>query len=83
MHSLDFPWAGELLGPDAVAEARRAPALLHFEGPAENKPWHLLASAESRRRYAGHRRDTPWPRHRPAGVTPANLVRRAARSLRP
>jgi lipopolysaccharide biosynthesis glycosyltransferase len=75
MHSLDFPWSAEAYGAAAVEEAKRRPALLHFEGPAANKPWHLLSGPEPRRRYAAHRAQTPWPRYRPDGLTAANLGR--------
>jgi lipopolysaccharide biosynthesis glycosyltransferase len=73
----------EVFGADAVAEARRNPAIRHFEGPSVNKPWHLLCERGMREVYFDHRRQTPWPRVRPEGVTPANVVRRLARSVSP
>lgn len=71
-----FPSSVEVFGADAVAEARRSPAIRHFEGPTVNKPWHLLCERGMREIYFDHRRQTPWPRVRPEGITPVNLVRR-------
>lgn len=76
---LIFDWAADLLGAEAVEEARRRPGIRHFEGPGANKPWHLLCERDLRDRYAHHRRATPWPRIRRTGVTPANVIRRLAR----
>lgn len=76
---LIFPWAEDLFGADAVQEARERPGIRHFEGPGLNKPWHFLAGEEARDLYMRHRRETPWPRLRRTGVTPANVVRRLAR----
>ena len=80
--SLRFESAVDVFGERAIREARERPAIRHFEGPAENKPWHLLCEREDRGLYRKHRRGTPWPRVRPDGLTPANLVRRARRSAR-
>ena len=66
---------------DLVEEARRSPAIRHFEGPSVNKPWHLLCEQPGREHYMRHRAATPWPRVRRAGVTPGNLVRFARRRL--
>ncbi len=78
-----FPRAAEELGADAVAEARRDPAIRHFEGPSVNKPWHYLCDREGRELYLEHRRRTPWPEVALEGRTPRNMLRRAARRLRP
>ena len=80
---LQFPWAADLLGADAVEEARRHPALRHFEGPSVNKPWHYLCERGMRELYFHHRRQTPWPRVRSQGVTPRNVVSRLMRGARP
>jgi lipopolysaccharide biosynthesis glycosyltransferase len=77
-----FPWAADVLGGEAVREAVENPAIRHFEGPSVNKPWHLLCEREDRELYRRHRRGTPWPRVRPAGITPGNVWRRLARVLR-
>jgi lipopolysaccharide biosynthesis glycosyltransferase len=58
---LEFPWADEVFGADAVAEARAHPGIRHFEGPGDNKPWHEACARELRELYALHRRGTPWP----------------------
>jgi lipopolysaccharide biosynthesis glycosyltransferase len=77
-----FPWAGDVLGAEAVDEARRDPAIRHFEGPTVNKPWHVLCDRGMRELYLEHRRQTPWPTVKLDGVTPANLARRWWRDLR-
>jgi lipopolysaccharide biosynthesis glycosyltransferase len=79
---LRFPWAAYVFGADELEEARRRPAIRHFEGPSVNKPWHVLCDGDRREAYFRHRRQTPWPRVRREGVTPANLVRRAWRPVR-
>jgi lipopolysaccharide biosynthesis glycosyltransferase len=77
-----FPWASDMFGEDAVRDARRDPAIRHFEGPLWNKPWHMLSDDAARRLYTTHRRATPWPWFVPAGLTPRNLVRYAQRRSR-
>jgi lipopolysaccharide biosynthesis glycosyltransferase len=77
-----YPWAVDAFGAEAVEEARRNPAIRHFEGQTINKPWHYLCDHETRELYFELRRRTPWPRFRPEGRTPANIVRRAIRELR-
>jgi lipopolysaccharide biosynthesis glycosyltransferase len=76
-----FPWSEDVFGAEAVAEARGRPGIRHFEGPGDNKPWHLLCERPLRDAYFEHRRATPWPRTRPAGVTPGNLLRLARRKV--
>lgn len=76
---LAFDWAAEVLGEDAVREAREHPAIRHFEGPPVNKPWHFLCEREGRERYGAHRRRTPWPYFVPQGLTPHGVVKRLAR----
>jgi lipopolysaccharide biosynthesis glycosyltransferase len=78
---VSFPWSAELFGAEAVEEARRNPAIRHFEGPAANKPWHYLADRESRELYLRHRRRTPWPEFRPVGRTPRNVWKRLRERL--
>lgn len=70
-----FPWASNFFDTDAIAEAVARPAIVHFEGPADNKPWHVLSQNPYRALYREHRRRTPWPRYRPSGLTPANVTR--------
>ena len=76
MNSLDFPSSGEVYGQRAVEEARRNPAIRHFEGPALNKPWHYLYEGPDRELYLEHRRSTPWPDLTPEGRTLRNRIRR-------
>jgi lipopolysaccharide biosynthesis glycosyltransferase len=78
---LMFPWAADVFGEEAVAEARARPAIRHFEGPTINKPWHYGSESPMREVYFEHRRQTPWPRCRIEGRTPRNVLRRAARSV--
>lgn len=74
-----FPWSADVFGTAALEEARRDPAIRHFEGPGANKPWHFLCERETRELYLRHRRATPWPRVRPEGVTPRNVLARVRR----
>jgi lipopolysaccharide biosynthesis glycosyltransferase len=75
-----FPWSAYVFGAKALEEARRDPAIRHFEGPGPNKPWHRACRMSRRELYFEHRRATPWPDvelegERPAG---AGLARMAA-----
>ncbi len=67
MNIFRLPEAAVVFGADAIAEARRDPALRHFEGPDDNKPWHPACTHDDRERYFAHRRRTPWPRVRLEG----------------
>jgi lipopolysaccharide biosynthesis glycosyltransferase len=58
---LTFPHSAAVFGSRAVAQARRHPAIRHFEGPAQNKPWHRACDQQLREVYFSHRRETPWP----------------------
>jgi lipopolysaccharide biosynthesis glycosyltransferase len=57
---LTFPHSPAAFGSRAVAEARRQPAIRHFEGPGRNKPWHRACDQQLRELYFSHRRQTPW-----------------------
>ena len=72
---LGMPAATALFGADIVAEAQANPGIRHFEGPYQNKPWHLLCDRATRELYARQRRVTPWPRVVPEGRTPRNYAR--------
>jgi lipopolysaccharide biosynthesis glycosyltransferase len=76
-----YPWSAEIFDPAALEEAKRNPAVRHFEGPGINKPWHYLCPHDSRELYAMHRRQTPWPRFRPEGRSPRTVLTRLARRL--
>jgi lipopolysaccharide biosynthesis glycosyltransferase len=76
-----FPWAADVLGAEVVEEARRRPAIRHFEGPTINKPWHYGSESPMRDIYFEHRRQTPWPRCRIEGITPRSVLRRVARDV--
>lgn len=56
-----FPWATYVFGERATEEARRDPAIRHFEGPGPNKPWHAGCDQRWREIYFRHRSQTPWP----------------------
>jgi lipopolysaccharide biosynthesis glycosyltransferase len=73
---LDFPQSAEVFGRDAVEEARARPAIRHFEGPADNKPWHYLCDRALRDLYFEHRRHTPWPEVTLEGRTARNVIKR-------
>jgi hypothetical protein len=77
-----FDQANDVFGTEAVEEARRQPAIRHFEGPSINKPWHLLCEWKNREIYFEHRRETPWPRHWPTGLTLGNVLVWSRRRLR-
>jgi lipopolysaccharide biosynthesis glycosyltransferase len=79
--TLAFPWSAYVFGAAAVEEARRRPAIRHFEGPGLNKPWHYLFQGEGREAYFEHRRATPWPKVEMEGATPLNFARRIRRHL--
>ncbi|HEX4010899.1 MAG TPA: glycosyltransferase family 8 protein [Solirubrobacteraceae bacterium] len=76
-----FPWAADLLGRAQIAEAIARPAIIHFEGPAENKPWHVLCDHPARPIYEAHRGHTPWARYRREGLTPGTAARLLRRRL--
>jgi lipopolysaccharide biosynthesis glycosyltransferase len=56
-----FPRNARVLGRLALRKALRRPAIRHFEGPAQNKPWDERCDPELRELYMRHRRETPWP----------------------
>lgn len=62
-----FTWAEETFGAVAVREARTDPAIVHFEGPAQAKPWHHGSTHPHQTTYLEHRAHTPWPRVRLEG----------------
>lgn len=76
-----FPWSADLLGRAAVGEAIQRPAIVHFEGPAENKPWHVLCNHPHRAVYREHRRQTPWPDFQREGLNPGTALRLLRRRL--
>jgi UDP-glucose/galactose:(glucosyl)LPS alpha-1,2-glucosyl/galactosyltransferase len=53
-------WAREVYGTQVVDEATRRPVILHFEGPAMNKPWHYLSRHPWRDAYRRTLARTPW-----------------------
>jgi lipopolysaccharide biosynthesis glycosyltransferase len=57
-----FDNAADVFGAEAVEEARRHPAIRHFEGPGANKPWVKGSATAHREAYWSHRRATPWRR---------------------
>jgi len=77
-----FPWAADVFGEEVLAEALRNPAIRHFEGPAQNKPWHYLCDGDLRAAYFEHRRATPWPEVELEERTLRNAARRQLRRLR-
>jgi lipopolysaccharide biosynthesis glycosyltransferase len=50
------------LTDEVVAEAARRPAIWHFEGPGQSKPWHAQPEfPEDAELYRRYRAGTPWP----------------------
>ena len=79
---LVFEHAVDVFGAEALAEAKASPAIRHFEGPAQNKPWHADCERPDRELYARHRARTPWPTfelERGSGEDPGALRRLASR----
>jgi lipopolysaccharide biosynthesis glycosyltransferase len=76
MNALRVPWSAEVFGAQAVEEARREPAIRHFEGPDDNKPWDPRCFAANREMYFAHRAQTPFPRW------PRRRLRRSLSALR-
>ncbi len=79
-----FPWAAYVFGAAALEEARKVPAIRHFEGPGANKPWHRACAAAQGELYFEERRATPWPAVEMEGEAAAvpRLGRRLARRAR-
>ncbi len=80
---VDYPHGAEVFGSAVVEEARRHPALRHYEGPAANKPWHYMSDRAAQRAYRRHRRRTPWPEVRLEGRSLGNFLRRTRARVRP
>lgn len=78
-----FDHAADAFGPGELDEARTSPAIRHYEGPAQNKPWHYMCDRDLRSAYFEHRRATPWPELKLEGATLANAIRRRVRLVRP
>ena len=53
-------WAHDVFGPEQVREATTRPAILHFEGPSLNKPWHYLSFHPWRDDYRKTLARTSW-----------------------
>lgn len=73
-----FPASTDVFGGDRVEEARRSPAVRHFEGGGANKPWHYLCDHPMREAYFEHRRQTPWPNVKLEGFTARNVITHVA-----
>jgi UDP-glucose/galactose:(glucosyl)LPS alpha-1,2-glucosyl/galactosyltransferase len=80
MNALWLREARETFAESELAEAVNRPAIRHFEGPGDNKPWHADCRQRHLEMYFAHRRRTPWPVCRREGPRSARL-RRMARSL--
>lgn len=80
---MNFPEAEVVFAADALADARAAPAIRHFEGPGANKPWHAGCRQPQRDAYFRHRRQTPWPRGRLEGLPRRALLTRVRQCLTP
>ena len=54
------PFSGEFYGERTREEAVRNPAIRHFNGGAQSKPWEPDGDPEDRRLYWSYRNRTPW-----------------------
>ncbi len=63
MHQILFPWAQEVYGPASSAEALEQPAVRHFEGVGDKKPWSPGATSAMQHLYWTYRQRTPWAAH--------------------
>lgn len=57
---LAYPEGEQTFGAEAVAAARSAPGIRHFEGPGANKPWEPGFAHPHGDLYWRHRRRTPY-----------------------
>lgn len=69
-----WPQARDVFGAEAVAEATTSPAILHFEGPDQAKPWHYLNDHPYRARYLECLRQTGFPVPPIEGRTLRNML---------
>jgi len=71
-----------VFGAQTVDEAVLRPAIRHFEGPDQNKPWHLLHDRRGQRLYRVHRSASPWPEYGMEGTTWLNRCKRVLADVR-
>lgn len=83
MNSLWLREAADVFGSAELHDARERPAIRHFEGPGDNKPWHAACARPHAGRWVAHRRRTPWPWIGRTGTAAerAELLARRARRL--
>jgi lipopolysaccharide biosynthesis glycosyltransferase len=53
-------WSAEVFGEEVRAEAVENPAIRHFEGGAQSRPWEAEADRRDAELYWRYRRRTPW-----------------------
>ncbi len=53
-----YPESDDVLGAAEAEQARREPAIRHFEGPGHSKPWSPECRQPHREAYLAHRRAT-------------------------
>lgn len=66
--------AEQAWGRQAVREAKRQPAIVHFIGPV--KPWSALSAHPQRKAWWHSLKKTPFAGYRPADASPRNRLRR-------
>jgi len=76
---LFWEWCVYAYGAQARNEAVSDPAIRHFEGPGESKPWHARCETPHRELYFAYRRTTPWPDVAIEGSVARARAARAAR----
>jgi lipopolysaccharide biosynthesis glycosyltransferase len=83
MNAFDvYPWTAYVFGSGELEEARSRPAIRHFEGPGQNKPWHADCTHELREIYHAHRVQTPWPEYRPLRASARERLSRQLGAVR-
>lgn len=73
-----WPRAREVFGAATVSEATTAPAILHFEGPDQAKPWHYLNDHPYREQYRATLQLTGFPVPPVEGRSLRNIIVRHA-----
>lgn len=76
-----WPAARCMFGSTVVDEAIRRPAILHFGGSDDGRPWHYLCQHPERNHYLEHLRQTPWRDYPLQGRTLKNVLHKHFRAV--
>lgn len=69
-----FPYSRDVFSASDLEAATRAPAILHFEGPGEVKPWHAQSTHPLKQTYLRELRATLWHLPLPAATKLARML---------